>query len=590
MKKAARSVTLKPKRTAAKSRTTPKASRQTPKRAAVVKRTVRPVHGALLSILLLVLSVFVFVQHQEVVDVAAGPPSAPTGKIWQQVWNDEFNGNSVDAAKWNVQNSSNYGGGNNEDQCYMANNVAVSGGALRLTGKRETVTCGANNPDTGNSTYYFTSGMVTGRAQGGALKYKFKQGYAEARMKAPKGNPYWPAFWLVSPNDGSTPGWPDYGEFDITEMYGARPDITNGSLHYKCTKAGNHCQLNPTWYNLKTDSAYGGTSTLGTQISTQAAMDAYTGGTTDYNTYGMLWEADKLTWYTNGRKTRYFDGTNLYRIEQNGSQTLEGTTATLGTPSIPFSTVFGYDHSINLNLAIGGNGPRYSYYGYTGIENASGYTDGNLVMQDPGTLEVDYVRVYQLADQPVQTPTPPAPSTPTPVPVAPTPPATTVTSNGSAGNNKSTTIALTVVDAQTGEKVAVVANNDTVQGNAVLSPELVTDKEVQAKVSKVEYYVDGMLQQTAIAPPYQFNTKSIANGTYRVKEKVYYKDGTTQEKTVTIAVQNTAAKKTDAATSGLPWTGVIGSVIVAGILGLGMYIALPAGRGLPARILRRFIR
>lgn len=310
-------------------------------------------------------------------------------------WSDEFTGTTLDTTKWNVASNSNYGSANSEDQCYRPENVALDGGMLRLETKRQTVSCGNTNPDTGNNTYYFTSGLVTTRAQFGPLKYKFAQGYAEIRAKMPKGNPFWPAFWLVSPNDGSTPGWPDYGEFDVLEAYGARPDIATGTLHYKCLNTSGHCRTSPTWYNLKTDSAFGGTATLGTPINSQASYDAYTGGTTEFNTYGFRWEANKITWYVNGRKTRLFDGTNLYRIEQNGSQTLEATTATLGQPAIPFNTVFGYEHSIILNVAFGGDGPKYEYYGYTGQDTANGYQNGNLVMDSPATMDIDYVRVYQ---------------------------------------------------------------------------------------------------------------------------------------------------------------------------------------------------
>lgn len=512
------------------------------------------IHLGILSVLALALGVIFYVQGGSVEPVRAGPPAAATGTTWQQVWSDEFNGANVDGTKWNIANNTNYGASNKEDECYQAANVSVSSGSLHLTGKRQTVTCGGTNPDTNTSTYYFTSGLITSRAQFGSLKYKFKQGYIEARIKAPKGNPYWPAFWLVSPNDGTTPGWPDYGEFDISEMYGARPDVTNGSMHYSCTKTGNHCQLNPTWYNIKTDSAYGGTSTLGTQVLTQAAMDAYSGGTTDFNTYGLLWEADKITWYVNGRKTRYFDGINLYRIEQNGSQTLEGTTATLGTPSIPFSTVFGYDHSIILNLAIGGNGPRYSYYGYTGIETAGGYSDGNLVMQDPGSMDVDYVRVYQLAAEQV-----PA-STPDPVPASTTGASQSATANAPAASP------VVTVTTSSGATISVPKDNDTVTGAAVLDKSLASDASVQAMVQKVEYYVDGKLVQTITTPPYTFDTKTVSDGSHVLAEKIYYKNGKTKQTTATIHVQN--ASTTKKADDGV-------SVVIrnAGI-GLGIFLAL----------------
>jgi beta-glucanase (GH16 family) len=469
-------------------------------------------------------------------------PGTPAGKVWKLTWGDEFSA-GLDTSKWNVENNTNYGGGNKEDQCYRPSNVAVNGGTLKLMAKRETVTCGATNPDTGNKTYYYTSGLVTTRAQGGPLKFKFKQGYAEARLKAPKGNPYWPAFWLVSPNDGSTPGWPDYGEFDVMELYGARPDITTGSLHYKCTKGDGHCQLAPTWYNIKTDSSYGGQSTLGYHVYDGATF-AYNGATQSYQTYGFQWEGDRLTWYVNGRKTRYFDGTNLYRIEQNGSQTLENTIGSLGTPAIPFSTVFNYDHSIILNLAVGGNGPRYNYYGYTGYDTANGYVDGNLVADNPGTMEVDYVRVYQLgaAATPPPTPTPPPPSNPTPTEPE-TPPATPTTPAPQTATPVPNTVAAapTMTDPTTGNTVVVPhTDNVAVNGQLSLEPKVVSNADTQATVAKVEFYVDGTLVATKTTAPFTLDTTQIADGKRTITQKTYYKDGKVDAVTRTLYVKNTA--------------------------------------------------
>jgi beta-glucanase (GH16 family) len=313
---------------------------------------------------------------------------------WKLKWNDEFTGSKIEKTKWNVQNKSNYGSGNHEDECYMPGNVTVGGGSLRLAAKRQTVSCGATNPDTGNKTYYYTSGMVTTRAQGGSMKYKFKQGYIEARIKSPKGNPYWPAFWLVSPNDGSTPGWPDYGEMDIYEGYGARPDAAFGTFHYKCIGKSS-CHTSANVYNVVKKSAYGGVNNFGAVVNTSSALKAYRGGTSDFVTYGLEWGPDKLTWYVNGRKVRYVNSKGVYRIEPDGRSTLENTISKLGKPSIPFSKVFSYSHSIIFNLAVGGNGPRYKTYGYTGYDTKKGYVNGNLVATNPGVMEVDYVRVYQ---------------------------------------------------------------------------------------------------------------------------------------------------------------------------------------------------
>lgn len=312
---------------------------------------------------------------------------------WRLAFNDEFNGRAVDDSKWNLLDKSNFGSTNSDDACYMAKNVATSNGTLKLTAQRQAVQCGGGNPDGGGKSYHFTSGQITTRAQNGPMKYKFKQGYIEARIKAPKGNPYWTAFWLTGPGDGSAPGWPDYGEADITEIVGVRPDATFGTFHYKCADKDGHCSTSPTLYNVTAKSPYGGTNNLGAQLTSKSIYDNYKGGTTDFHIYGFLWEANKISWYVDGRKVRFFDGQNLYRIEQNGSQTLEKTIKQMGDPSIPFKTIFGYPHSIILGLGLGGNYPKSQ--GYTGKGTATGYSNGNFMADLPSSMEVDYLRIWQ---------------------------------------------------------------------------------------------------------------------------------------------------------------------------------------------------
>ena len=80
--------------------------------------------------------------------------------------------------------NTNFGSGNDEDQCYKSANTTVSGGTLKLVGRRQTVTGCGTNPD-GGSSYFFTSGMVTTRAEGRGVTMKFRQGYAEVRMRVP---------------------------------------------------------------------------------------------------------------------------------------------------------------------------------------------------------------------------------------------------------------------------------------------------------------------------------------------------------------------------------------------------------------------
>ncbi len=295
-------------------------------------------------------------------------------------WSDEFNGTAVDSAKWNVPNNSNFGSGSNEDQCYQVGNTLVSGGFLNLIAKKQTVTTCPVNPD-GYGTkdnYFWTSGMVSTSGKEGPLKYSFTQGYAEAKMKVPVGNAYWPAFWLVGTGvAGQDPGWPAYGEFDVMETYGSIPDVTTGTIHYACP---GHCQTRPNFYNLALRD-YGTKGTTSPNI----------GVTNDWHTYGLLWTDTRITWYVDGKSFLYFERADntIHKVDANGNSISSQSHA---APTTDFWSI---PHSFRLNLAIGGSGP--TYWGYNGRESStsSSYDDGNLAGTVPGTLQVDYVRVWQ---------------------------------------------------------------------------------------------------------------------------------------------------------------------------------------------------
>ncbi len=60
----------------------------------------------------------------------------------------------------------------------------------------------------------------------------FSQTYGrfEARIKIPKGQGMWPAFWMLG-SDIDTNPWPACGEIDIMENIGKEPAIVHGSIH-----------------------------------------------------------------------------------------------------------------------------------------------------------------------------------------------------------------------------------------------------------------------------------------------------------------------------------------------------------------------
>ena len=173
---------------------------------------------------------------QALADCQAGqqpPPDPAVLPYWgAPVWRDEFDGATLDPAKWNARNAT-YN--SNERSYLLASQVSVGGGALHIkANRRATPFRGSDGVDRWyNSGYIDTIG-----------KESRKGGRWEMRAKLPltpnvsRGS--WPAFWL-RPDNGATGG-----EVDIMEGYGT-PDArvppmsdanwdlrgrTEGTLHF----------------------------------------------------------------------------------------------------------------------------------------------------------------------------------------------------------------------------------------------------------------------------------------------------------------------------------------------------------------------
>ena len=144
----------------------------------------------------------------------AAPQPAPSQ--WTLVWRDEFNqpnGSPVDASKWISETGGN-GWGNDELEYYTnrLQNAYQQDGNLVIKVQQEKFT-GADGV-----TRNYTSARL--KTLG-----KFSQAYGrfEARIKIPRGQGIWPAFWMLG-DDIEKPGWPGCGgEIDIMENIGKEP-------------------------------------------------------------------------------------------------------------------------------------------------------------------------------------------------------------------------------------------------------------------------------------------------------------------------------------------------------------------------------
>lgn len=264
------------------------------------------------------------------------------------VWNDEFEGSDLDFSKWDFQlgtKASDPGApedwGNNEAEYYTKDNYKVGNGVLTITAKKEKKE---------NKSY--TSTRIRTMKDDGTCLYAPKYGRVEARMKLPREEGLWPAFWML-PADTSVYGtWAASGEIDILEAKGRVPDRVNGTIHFGSQ-----------W----PDNLY-----LGEEYRFDDSTDI-----SDWHLYSVDWEPGKISWLVDNQVyfTAYAsqERTASPKKEFWGRDSEEKENYAYGAP---FDTPF----YLILNLAVGGN---YDW----------GANPANA--EFPASMEVDYVRVWQ---------------------------------------------------------------------------------------------------------------------------------------------------------------------------------------------------
>lgn len=257
------------------------------------------------------------------------PPVAtlplPTGN---PVWSDEFDGPagaSFDQSKWTADGGGG-GFGNKERQFYTTRpeNVSLDGeGHLVFTARAET-------PSAAFLCWYGQCLYTSARLKTIGL---FAQTYGrfEARIRIPRGQGLWPAFWMLG-SDVGVVGWPRSGEIDIMENVGREAATVHGTLH---------------------GPGYSGSA--GISGIDMLASGAYAD---DFHVFTVSWEATEIRWYADGRLYHRVAAQDL----PSGS-----------------TWVFGHPFFLLLNVAVGGEWPG----------------DPNVATSFPQTMVVDYVRVYR---------------------------------------------------------------------------------------------------------------------------------------------------------------------------------------------------
>jgi len=201
------------------------------------------------------------------------PDPMPVGQTgeWNMVFDDEFNGSSLDTSKWRTcfwwADETCTIESNNEMQLYNPEDVMVGNGVLRLRAqKRDMVAWNG-------VTYHYTSGMVMTGGRGGSNPippgFSFLYGFAEALVRVPAGQGLWPAFWTLSADYS----WPP--EIDIMEILGDEPSIYHMHYHFVGGDDG----------------------------STWTGPDFSAG----WHVLGVDWSPDAIVWYVDGAEHWRYD-------------------------------------------------------------------------------------------------------------------------------------------------------------------------------------------------------------------------------------------------------------------------------------------
>ena len=211
---------------------------------------------------------------------------------------------------------------NNEQEIYVDPTYAGSGGGTTALGlnpfstSNGVLTITASTTPTADlsalNNFQYTSGLLT-------TQNSFAQtyGYFEIRAELPTGQGVWPAFWLIPEAQVNA------DELDVVENVNGGPSVFQ-TAHWGPTSAPTQSP----WYSM------------------------VSGLSTGFHTYGLLWTAQDLVWYIDGKAV-----------------------AEMATPSTMNQPMY-----MLVNLAIGGVLP--------------GAASSSL---SSATMEVDYVHAYSLS-------------------------------------------------------------------------------------------------------------------------------------------------------------------------------------------------
>lgn len=213
------------------------------------------------------------------------------------LWNDEFDGTSLDDSIWNKE-LRDPGWTNNELQEYTNSddNIFIRDGKLILK---------ALKTDKDGKDYY-TSGKVNSQN-----KKPFTYGKVVVSAKAPAGQGLWPAIWMMPEDESYYGQWPKCGEIDIMETLGHDLSTAYCTVHYGAPHAEQQGTINGNFGD-------------------------------GFHEYSVEWEPGEMRWYVDGNEVLVVN---------------DWFSAVEGEDDKPYPAPFDQPFFVQMNLAVGGDWP-----------------------------------------------------------------------------------------------------------------------------------------------------------------------------------------------------------------------------------------
>ena len=179
-------------------------------------------------------------------------PSAPAGQTWKLVWQDEFDGTTLDTTKWDIPE-------------YKRRDGYWSRKAISLDGQGHLVMSVVKEGDK------FLDGCVRTRG-----KFQHQFGYYVARIQLQKQPGHWSAFWLYDASVGKVGDeGRDGTEIDIMEKPW-RDDRVQHALHW---------------------------DGYGKEHKSEGKVATVSGVMEGWHTFALLWKSDEYVFYVDGKET-----------------------------------------------------------------------------------------------------------------------------------------------------------------------------------------------------------------------------------------------------------------------------------------------